>query len=104
MIAFRRQIERGLANPWLRPVLILLLALLLAFMVFHAAHDGTATATDMGVCLGIVLALSAILVDFSRALQPPRLIPVRSGRAPPRSEPLFERLAGTLPLLIPLRR
>lgn len=104
MSGLRRQIERGLANPWLRPLLIVLLALLLAFVVLHAAHDGSATVTEMGICLGIVLALSAILVDLSRLPEPPRLIPVPSGRAPPQQWPLVNEAPGSRPLLIPLRR
>ena len=104
MIALRRQIERGLANPWLRPLLIVLLALLLAFEVLHAAHDGNTTSGEMGICLGIVLVLSAILVDLARAPEPPRLMPVRSGRAPPPLQRIAERAPTSQLLLIPLRR
>ena len=104
MIALRRQIERGLANPWLRPFLILVLALMLAFVVVHAAHDGAGTAVEMGACLGVVMALSGILTAVIRLFVPPRLVLVHSGRAPPRPSRPGGPMLRTGPALVPLRR
>ena len=104
MIALRRQIERGMANPWLRPFLILVLALMLAFVVMHAAHDSAGTAAEMGACLGVVIVLSGILTAAIRLFVPPRLVLVHSGRAPPRPTRPVGRTLRTGPALIPLRR
>ena len=104
MIALRRRIERGLANPWLRPLFVVLLALLLAFVVLHTAHDGNGAAPGMGICLGIVLALSAILIDPTRVLATPRLIHTRPDRGPPRLRLRLLETPVPPPLLIRLRR
>ena len=106
MIALRRRIERGLANPWLRPFLIIVLAVMLAFVVIHAAHDGSGTAPDAGAaCLGIVIVLSSVLLQAVRSFAPPRLVLVRSDRAPPRRRrPIVDRGPRTGLLQIPLRR
>lgn len=104
MIALRRQIERGLANPWLRPFLILVLALMLAFVVVHAAHDGAGTASEVGACLGLVIVLSGILTVVIRFFVSPRLVLVHSGRAPPRPPRPVGLTLRTGPALVPLRR
>lgn len=92
-----------MANPWLRPFLIVLLAVLLAFLVLHATHDGAAS--EMGAfCLGIAVVLSAVLLEVVRTFAPPRLVLVRLGRAPPPRRPNADHAFRTGPLLIPLRR
>jgi len=105
VIALRRQLERGLANPWLRPFLVVLLAVLLAFLLLHATHDGAA-ASEMGAfCLGIAVVLSAVLLEVVRTFAPPRLVLDRLGRAPPTPRrPNADHAFRTGPLLIPLRR
>jgi hypothetical protein len=104
VIALRQKIERGVANPWLRPFVLLLLALLLAFVFLHAAHDSSAAADEMGLCLGIVIVLSAILLDLAAIIPPPTLVPMWLGRAPPRPPRLHTQPSHPPPILIPLRR
>lgn len=102
MIALRRKIERGLANPWLRPFLIVLLAVMLAFLVLHAAHDGAGG--EIGaVCLGIAIALSSIVLTIVGSVVPLRLVCSRSDRAPP-PQPVFEFAVRADRLATPLRR
>jgi len=84
VIRLRATIERGLRNPWLRPVLIILLALMLGLLVLHSASDQNQLGTQGGplvACLALAFLLAALLAPKT----PINL--VRTRRLTPRAPP-----------------
>lgn len=85
VIRLRATIERGLRNPWLRPVLIILLALVLGLLVLHSASDQN----QLGTPSGSVIACVAIAFLLAALVAPKRPMPlVRVRRLTPRAPPL----------------
>lgn len=108
MIRLRRTIERGRAHPIFGPILLIVLALLLAMVFLHAAHDGQDAATEVGAfCLAILTILGPLIIERIRRTSPAIVVPVRGDRGPPFS---LSRRRVTQPygaaslLATPLRR
>lgn len=92
MIWLRDQIERGRCHPVLGPVLLVLLAILLAFVAIHGVADQSQH--DGYVCVGLMLLLVVVLL-----IPRPRLIVVHrlfASRGPPR-----ERVPSAAPTPFP---
>ena len=70
MIWLRTQIERGRTHPWLGPLFLVLLLLLLVFVAAHATMDQT-HGTDASELVCIVLGILVLLVTL--APRPPQL-------------------------------
>jgi hypothetical protein len=102
VIRLRSQIERALANRWLRILLLVLLVGLFLLFVVHTTHDAVADG-EAFVCLALVLLLFIIVPPHVvvRAVATGR---VEQKRGPPRL--VVGHFAFTaLPLTaIPLRR
>jgi len=98
MIRLRAVIQRGLRNPWLRPLVIILLALLLALVVLHSAGDQKQAALDGGppllVCFALALVVATCLVR--RVKSDPDPVLRSPSRAPPLEPP--QPVSGTLAL------
>jgi hypothetical protein len=84
VIRLRTALERGLRNPWLRPILIVAFALALGFLVFHSAGDNNQIAVHDAPLL-VCLALAFLLGILLGATAPPEVEEIRrrSPRAPP---------------------
>ena len=108
MIRLRRTLDRGRAHPILGPILLIVLALLLALVFLHAAHEGHDAAAEAGAfCLAILTILGPLVVERLRRTPPAIVVPARGDRGPPVS--LSRRRVtqpdGAAPLLAtPLRR
>ena len=102
MIRLRRAIDRGLANRWLRILLLILLVGLLAFVVFHGTEDAAADGAIFA-CVA-VMALIFIVVVPQVAVRVARLLAPALRRGPPIRAAVA--LGGPLErcLSIPLRR
>ena len=100
-------LERGRKHPVLGPIVLVLLALLLAMVCFHAAQDGWDGATELGaVCIGLVTILGAVVSERAHS-RAPLLVGSRSlARGPPRaSHAVFiGPQQARLDLFLPLRR
>lgn len=84
MIRLRRTLERGRAHPILGPILLIVLALLLAMVFLHAAHEGHNAATEAGVlCLAILTILGSLVLDGVRRSVPAAMVQARGDRGPP---------------------
>ena len=68
-------------HPILGPLLILFVAALLAFLVFHAVEDGTAG--ELIICAMAVAAAARLLLRPQREPSRRELRPLLPGRAPP---------------------
>ena len=108
MIWLRRTLDRGRAHPILGPILLIVLALLLALVFLHAAHEGHDAATEVGAfCLAILTILGPLIIERIRRTSPAIVVPVRGDRGPPVS---LSRRRVTQPygaaslLATPLRR
>jgi hypothetical protein len=104
VIRLRRAIDRALANPWLRILVIGILAGLLALVFLHVIADGVHNDDDdVLICVAIVALLTLSFLQrpslFSRRVSVPRR------RGPPRPS-LTRRLFEPHPpaVVIPLRR
>lgn len=101
-------LERGCAHPILGPILLIVLALLLAMAFLHAAHEGMDAVTDVGAfCFGIAAFLALAAVERMRRRPPEVWVAIPGDRGPPRLlEASLGQLAriATVPLSIPLRR
>jgi hypothetical protein len=102
VIRLRRALDRGIANRWLRILVVVLLAVLVAFVIFHGVDDAATEGAFAG-CLAVIavfLAITAprVLIRRSHASGPTRR------RGPPRrvGAPLRAPLLATLST--PLRR
>jgi len=108
VIRLRRTLERIRAHPFLGPILLIVLVLLLSMLFLHAAHDGMDAAIEVGaICLGIATFLGLLLLDRLRHRPPEALIRVRGDRGPPRlPDPSFARptTIAAASLSLPLRR
>jgi hypothetical protein len=102
VIRLRREIERGLANRWLRILLVVLLVGLLALVLLHGVHD-QATEADAAACAALVIILVFLVVPMPAVVgrTAPPLIRLRG---PPPSLRVTARSAGFHAQLIPLRR
>jgi hypothetical protein len=102
VIRLRREIDRALANRWLRIVLLLLLIGLFLLFVAHNTHDAVADG-EAFVCLALVVLFFVVVPPHVvvRAVATGR---VERKRGPPR--PAVERPASSALSLtaIPLRR
>ena len=74
--------ERGLRHPLLRPLLLLLIGLVLAFMVFHAIEHGVEG--QLITCVLLAGAALRLVVVIGRARRMRLEGRVLSDRAPPR--------------------
>ncbi len=84
VIRLRAAIERGLRNPWLRPILIIFLALMLGLLVVHSTSDQNQLGTQGGpliACLAIAFLLGALLAPKAP------IATVRTRRVPARAPP-----------------
>lgn len=101
-------IERGCAHPVLGPLVLIVLALLLAAVFLHVAVEGAEAAMELGeMCVAIATSLGLLLMSRLRLSVVPELLLKVDERAPPStSSPTARgptaRLAA--PLTIPLRR
>jgi hypothetical protein len=55
VIELRRKLDRGLRHPWLGPLCLILLVLMLVFTAVHGAHDQMHQAGELIVCVGFLL-------------------------------------------------
>ena len=102
MIRLRREIDRALANRWLRILLLVLLIGVFLLFVMHTTHDAAADG-EAFVCLALVVLVLLIV--------PPHLVVravatgrVERKRGPPRVV-VGDSAFAALPLTaIPLRR
>jgi uncharacterized membrane protein len=84
MLRLRRLIERGLANRWLRPLLLLVLCVVLAMALVQSVHDGDHAATEVGgLCFAIMTAAWLVIAPGARRLVAAPRGRVLSTRAPP---------------------
>lgn len=84
MIGLRQALERGRKHPVLGPILLVLLALLLALVFLHAAVDGHDAATEVGaLCIAIFTILGPILLERARLSLEARVVAARGDRGPP---------------------
>ena len=104
MIRLRQSFHAGLRHPVFGPVLVLVLAVILAFAVFHTIEHGVEGLLYTCAILAAVV-LRLVVVGTVR---PARLATVpRAGRAPPRaSDRRFIRASRppTALRVLPLRR
>lgn len=71
-------------HPWLGPLFVILLCLLLALVYLHALHDGQSMGNELGeLCLGITMMLGVVLLVRLRVRAPLVPVLVRAERAPP---------------------
>jgi hypothetical protein len=82
VIRFRRAIDRALANPWLRFLVIGILAGLLALVFLHVIADGVHNDDDVLICVAIVALLT--LSFLRRPAQLSRRVCIPRRRGPPR--------------------
>ena len=102
MIRLRREIDRVLANRWLRILLLVLLIGLFLLFVMHTTHDAAADG-EAFVCLALV-ALVLLIVPPHLVVRAVATGRVERKRGPPRAtveEPAFPAISLTA---IPLRR
>lgn len=108
VIELRRRIELAVAHPVWGPVVIVLIAIVLALVFIHVAQDDSGVAADIGaICFGIVTALGAVLRKRLRLEMPVLVTMMPKERAPPpvvagaSLRPCYERAAD---FVLPLRR
>ena len=84
VIRLRAEIERALRNRWLRPVMIVALALVLGLLVLHSVGDSGHSAAADGSLL-VCFAITMLLTILAAPTAPPRAITTsrQSPRAPP---------------------
>lgn len=101
-------IERGCAHPLLGPLVLIVLALLLAAVFLHVAMEGAEAAMELGeVCVAIAAALGLLLMFQLRLAVVPEQLRNVDERAPPSvGSPTARGPTASLaaPLTIPLRR
>jgi uncharacterized membrane protein YtjA (UPF0391 family) len=103
VIRLRRAIDRGLANRWLRVFLVILIAGLLALVVFHGTAEAAADDAAL-VCLAVIVLVFLVVVPHVR-IRAGRLIGPRAGRAPPPGATALTKPGpGVSTISIPLRR
>lgn len=104
VIRLRAALERGLRNPWLRPILIVALALVLGLLVLHSAGDNNQIAASDAPLL-VCLALAFLLRILVGPTAPPETAPRsrRSPRAPPHAGTPRVAAVSQNPLASPLR-
>lgn len=108
VIRLRRTLERGRAHPILGPILLVVLALLLAMVFLHAAHEGHDAAAETSVlCLAMLTILGRILLERMRRDAPATVVEVRRDRGPPRvlgTRRLERPFDAAFTVVTPLRR
>jgi hypothetical protein len=100
VIELRRKLDRGLRHPVLGPILLILLALLMAMTVLHAVQDGHDAATELGaICFAILTILGPVVLIRMPRQCPVHLLEWRRDRGPPgdRLGRTTARLFGTGP-------
>ena len=103
MIRLRQSIEAGLRHPLLGPVLLLLLALLLVFVIFHTVEHGVeGLLFSCAILVAVALRLVVVLGRTWRAAADRLQV---LGRRPPRRTLRFLPLSRVPPagLALPLR-
>lgn len=107
VIELRRKIELAVAHPVLGPVVIVLLAVLLALVFIHVIQEDSGVAAGIGaICFGIVTVLGAVLRERLR-LETPVLVVMACERGPPAvpaGASLRPRSKQGSNLVLPLRR
>lgn len=102
MVRLRREIERGARHPVVGPLLIVLLALMVAFTVMHEGNE--ATGGQIGeLCVGIALILLAVIVVWPLAVRGRVVAAVPPGRAPPSAYRAASCSVPVVPDFLPLR-
>ena len=82
MIRLRRTLERSWAHPVLGPILLIVVALLLAFLVVHAFHQDAIGAIG-ALCVAIVAVVGAALLELVPGRLARPVISARGDRGPP---------------------
>jgi hypothetical protein len=102
MMRLRSEIERGARHPIVGPLLIVLLAVLIAFTVMHEGNE--ATGGQIGeLCVGIALTLLAIIAFRPPAVRAHVALSLVPSRAPPRYQRTAPHSGFVLPGFLPLR-
>lgn len=104
VIRLRAALERGLRNPWLRPILIVALALVLGLLVLHSVGENNQIADPSApllVCLALAFLLRIVVGPTAHPEKVPRFR--RSPRAPPSPETPQVLSVSHPPLAPPLR-
>ena len=71
VIELRRKIERAIAHPVWGPVVIVVLAVLLAVVFIHVVADDAGFVADVGaICFGVVVAAAVSLVGCTKISAP----------------------------------
>ena len=100
MIRLRDGIVRWLRHPAVGPVLLVLLAVALAFLALHEAWEGSIESL-LAACATLAAALAAVLLFQRRGNDPVALLPVPARARPPEARRLESPLSSVRPL--PLR-
>lgn len=103
MIRLRTLIDRGIRHPFLGPLLLLFLALVLAFVALHTLEDGVAG--SLFACMILGAAALRLVVVLGRRWRLKRDQAPLLGRAPPKwsLSPLAPRGVAPVPVAAPLR-
>jgi hypothetical protein len=102
VIRLRRQIERGLRHPFVGPLLLLALAVLVAFIALHQTSETIAGHAEL-ICVAIALVLLAVVPGREAPRFLIRVSPVKSPRGPPIASRERRTLGVHTPDFLPLR-
>ena len=101
VIWLRTQIERGRQNPWVAPLIVVLLAVLLLFVAAHSTADHATSDGGANICV-----MLAFLAMLTLLVPRPRVIVFRGltrGRAPPALDGLPVPVVAVARAYTPLR-
>jgi len=108
VIELRRKIELAIAHPVWGPVVIVVLAVLLALVFIHVALDDSGVAAGFGaICFGVATVLGAVLRKRFQLEIPSFAAVIAEERGPPpvvaraSLRPCYERATD---FVLPLRR
>jgi hypothetical protein len=102
VIKLRRQIERGLRHPVVGPLLLLALAVLVAFMALHVTSESISGHAEL-ICAALALVLLVALSGGESPQLATRVVATNSSRGPPVAS-LRLRIPGRdAPDYLPLR-
>ena len=108
MIRLRRTLERGRAHPILGPIIVIVLALILAMLFLHAMQEGQSATTELGsACLAVVTLVWLVLAHLKHERVRARVPSfAHSERGPPATGAFNRRrvVGAAAPPPFPLRR